>query len=95
MLETAGVHGQADREGGVTARIRWALADVGAFSEAVLGLPLREYQLEVARAVVESISERRGLAFTVLMAYRIVSPRDRRGPRLDDPDASAITTPSA
>ena len=66
-METAGVHGQSGRERGVTAGMRWALADVGAFSDAVLGLPLCEYQLEVARAVVESIFGRRGLTFTVLM----------------------------
>src|SRR3954447_19921536 len=47
--------------------LRAALADVEAYSETVLGMPLRPYQAEVARAVIEAIDERRGHALTVLM----------------------------
>ncbi len=49
------------------AGLRRALADVGRFGEAVLGMPLRPYQLDVARAVAQSVAERQGLTFTVLM----------------------------
>jgi hypothetical protein len=47
--------------------LRRALADVGAFGEGVLGMPLRPYQLDVARAVMRSVREGQGLTFTVLM----------------------------
>ena len=48
------------------AGMRRVLTDVGLFGSAVLGMPLRPYQLEVARAVLDSIAARRGLQFTVL-----------------------------
>lgn len=47
--------------------LRRALADVEAFGAAVLGMPLRPYQAEVARAVLASIAEGRGDSLTVLM----------------------------
>jgi hypothetical protein len=47
--------------------LRRALADVEAFGSAVLGMPLRPYQAEVARAVLASIAEGRGHSLTVLM----------------------------
>jgi hypothetical protein len=47
--------------------LRRALADVESFGSAVLGMPLRPYQAEVARAVLASIAEGRGHSLTVLM----------------------------
>ena len=49
------------------AGLRRALADVEAFGSVVLGMPLRPYQAEVARAVLASIAEGRGDSLTVLM----------------------------
>lgn len=49
------------------AGLRRALGDVEAFGAAVLGMPLRPYQTEVARAVLASIAEGRGDSLTVLM----------------------------
>jgi hypothetical protein len=49
------------------AGLRRALGDVEAFGAAVLGMPLRPYQAEVARAVLASIAEGRGDSLTVLM----------------------------
>jgi hypothetical protein len=49
------------------AGLRRALADVETFSAAILGIPLRPYQAQVARAVLASIGEGRGHAITVLM----------------------------
>jgi hypothetical protein len=49
------------------ASLRVALRDIGAFSATVVGVPLREYQLEVARAVLGSIQRGDGTTFTVLM----------------------------
>ena len=49
------------------AGMKRVLSDIGAFSTRVLGLPLRHYQLAVARAALESAAERRGLTLTVLM----------------------------
>lgn len=45
-----------------------ALSDVEAFSRLVVRRPLRPYQLAPARAIVESVRERRGLTFAVMMA---------------------------
>lgn len=42
------------------------LGDIGLFSRLVIRLPLREYQLEPLRAVLESILNRRGLEFLVV-----------------------------
>jgi hypothetical protein len=47
--------------------LRRALADVEAFGASVLKMPLRPYQAEVARAILASIAEQRGLTITVLM----------------------------
>ncbi|HOR00673.1 MAG TPA: hypothetical protein PLJ35_17815 [Anaerolineae bacterium] len=44
------------------------MADPGLFAESVTGMPLRRYQLEVARAVLHSVLNRRGLTFAVLMS---------------------------
>ena len=49
------------------AGLRRALADVEAFGATVLGMPLRPYQAEVARAVLASVAEGRGESLTVLM----------------------------
>ncbi len=57
-----------DRERERREGLRRALADVGAFGEAVLRMPLRPYQLDVARAVARSVAERQGLTFTVMMS---------------------------
>lgn len=42
--------------------------DPAFFSRFVIGVPLRSYQLEVARAVLESVFRRRGLTFAVMMS---------------------------
>ena len=44
------------------------LLDPALFSRFVIGVPLRSYQLEVARAVLDSVLHRRGLTFAVLMS---------------------------
>ena len=44
------------------------LTDVGLFSRFVLRRPLRPYQLEPARAILDSVLHRKGLTFTVMMA---------------------------
>lgn len=44
------------------------LTDVGLFSRYVVGRPLRPYQLEPARAILDSVLHRKGLTFTVMMA---------------------------
>jgi hypothetical protein len=44
------------------------LADPQLFSELVTRLPLRGYQLQVARAVLDSVLNRRGLTFAVMMS---------------------------
>ncbi len=44
------------------------LGDPARFSREVLAAPLRSYQLEVARAVLASVLQRRGLTFAVLMS---------------------------
>jgi len=44
------------------------LLDPALFSQLVTGVPLRSYQLEVARAVLDSVLHRRGLTFAVLMS---------------------------
>ena len=49
------------------ASLRRALGNVETFGAAVLGMPLRPYQAEVARAVLASIAEGRGDSLTVLM----------------------------
>jgi hypothetical protein len=48
--------------------VRSLLADVETFSRHVLRVPLRPYQLEPARAVLDSVVNRRGLSFSVMMA---------------------------
>ncbi|GEM_PF-1110930 len=50
------------------AGLRRALQEPELFSARVLGRPLRPYQAEVARAVLDSVCHRRGLTFTVMMA---------------------------
>ena len=44
------------------------LLDPALFSRFVIGVPLRSYQLEVARAVLDSVRHRKGLTFAVLMS---------------------------
>src|SRR5450756_1273229 len=44
------------------------LTDVGLFSRYVAGRSLRPYQLEPARAILDSVLHRKGLTFTVMMA---------------------------
>ena len=46
---------------------RW-LRDVGAYSRNVIGRGLREYQVEVAEAIVASVVRRRGRTFAVMMS---------------------------
>jgi hypothetical protein len=45
-----------------------AMSSVERFSRAVLGRPLRAYQLEVARAIHASVRSRKGLTIAVMMA---------------------------
>ena len=40
--------------------------DVADFSRYISGIRLRSYQLQVARAVVDSVTQRRGLSFVVV-----------------------------
>ena len=49
-------------------RAATVLRDPDLFSRLVIGVPLRSYQLEVARAVLDSVLQRRGLTFAVLMS---------------------------
>src|SRR5215203_2225911 len=44
------------------------LSDIGLFSERVIGRPLRPYQLEPARSIVQSVLRRQGRTFTIMMA---------------------------
>lgn len=44
------------------------LADVELFSRHMVGTPLRPYQLEPARAIIDSVLNDRGLTFTVMMS---------------------------
>jgi hypothetical protein len=59
--------GQAARRGKRAAWLRAALADIEAFSSTILEMPLRPYQAEVARAVLDAIDAGRGDTLTVLM----------------------------
>ena len=47
---------------------RYLLADPARFSRLVIERPLRPYQLEPARAILDSILNGRGLTFAVMMA---------------------------
>ena len=51
-----------------TAALKRALGDLQTFSRHIVGRPLRPYQLEPARAIVDSIVNQRGLTFTVEMS---------------------------
>src|SRR5437870_4094449 len=57
----------ARRRGARQVGLRRALADVELFGAAIVGMPLRAYQSEVARAILASIAEGRGHTFSVLM----------------------------
>lgn len=46
----------------------WAMSAIERFSRGVLRRPLRRYQLAPARAIIESVTWRRGLTFAVMMA---------------------------
>jgi hypothetical protein len=48
--------------------IKAFLSDVRIFSKVVVRRPLRGYQLEPAKAIVESVIQRRGLTFAVVMS---------------------------
>lgn len=50
------------------ALLKKLLTDVGLFSRYVVSRPLRPYQLEPARAILDSVLHRKGLTFTVMMA---------------------------
>ncbi len=67
MAQIGVQHARPEQEPARVAGMRRALGDVGVFGAAVLGMPLRDYQLRVARAVFESIRAGHGLQFTVLM----------------------------
>jgi len=47
---------------------RAALADIATFSRTVVGRPLRPYQLEPARAVLDAVAQQRGLTIAVMVA---------------------------
>lgn len=67
MSQRAEPDGSSGRDQARYAGMRRVLGDFGTFARVVIQMPLREYQLEVARAVLDSIHQRRGLTFTVLM----------------------------
>ncbi|MFI5269822.1 MAG: hypothetical protein ACHQ7M_20790, partial [Chloroflexota bacterium] len=46
-------------------------ADIGDFSKAFVGRPLRPYQLLAARAIVRSVLQGEGRTFTVMMARQM------------------------
>lgn len=48
--------------------LKRVVSDISLFSHHVLGKPLRPYQLEPARAIVDSVLKGRGLTFTVMMS---------------------------
>src|SRR5258705_8249791 len=48
--------------------LRRLLADIDLFSRHAVGMPLRPYQLEPARAILDSVFHRRGRTFTVMMS---------------------------
>lgn len=48
--------------------LRRLLSDIELFSRYLVGTPLRPYQLEPARAIIDSILHRRGRTFTVMMS---------------------------
>jgi hypothetical protein len=48
----------------------WVRGDIGRFSQ-VARRPLRHYQLEAARAIVQSVQRRQGRTFTVMMARQM------------------------
>ncbi len=48
--------------------LRRLLADIDLFSRHVVGMPLRPYQIEPARAILDSVFHRRGRTFTVMMS---------------------------
>ena len=48
--------------------LRRLLADVELFSRHVVGTPLRPYQLEPARAILDSVLHRHGRTFTIMMS---------------------------
>src|SRR5262245_58047643 len=48
--------------------LRYALSNVRVFGAHLVGTPLRSYQLEPARAIVDSVLGRKGLPFTVMMS---------------------------
>ena len=47
---------------------RRVVCDVNAFSRGLVGRPLRAYQLLPARAIVDSVLNRQGLSFAVVMS---------------------------
>lgn len=67
MLGRRGLGGNEDRDRQQEI-IRRLYTDVGLFSRHVLRRPLRPYQLEPARAILDSVLNRKGLTFTVMMA---------------------------
>jgi hypothetical protein len=48
--------------------LRKLLTDVDLFSRRLVGVPLRPYQVEPARAILDSVLHRKGLTFTVMMS---------------------------
>ncbi len=52
----------------ITACLRHALGSLDEYSQHVVGLPLRPYQLEPGLAIADSVVNRRGLSLTVEMA---------------------------
>jgi hypothetical protein len=67
MSDVVVLDGRPSREAARRAGMRRVLTDIGLFGEALFDLPLREYQLRVARAVLDSVARRRGLTITVRM----------------------------
>ena len=70
--------------------LKRVLSDIGLFSERLIGRPLRPYQLEAARAIVTSVLERQGRAFSSNGSSRIL--RSVRVVRLIEPPVLAVQT---
>ena len=52
----------------VVEAIKYSLADISNFSRVILRRPLRSYQLQPARAILDSVLHGRGLTFAVMMS---------------------------
>jgi hypothetical protein len=61
-------HPQSKTQNRLVTALKYCLSDLDPFSRLVLRCPLRPYQLEPARAIVDSVLHHKGLTFAVMMA---------------------------